>query len=613
MTSAPPSRKMPAMDNEEVPDRWSDAAAVVLGCAFSLCVGGYQFGKSNHQVYLLDAFRIFDPKLLANDWFTTHTMQYHVAFAWLTVGLMKVRLLESGFLVGHLLTVLGLHVAWLGICRALGADRRAYLLSVVLYYLSFAGFVPGFYKFLQDNCFLPSNVAAVAMLWGLWMWLRRRPVAAGVWFGVAGIAHLNYAVVGVGLWVGLVGLDLLRNPLSRERSNRFSLLAGSALALLPSLANVLWALRLKIQRSGAIPLAEFVRLYAKLRHPHHYDPSSWPVILWVSFLWVFPLAIIWYVRSRKRPGADRVALDRAGDVALLVTALLLVSLLFAGVWYVSATLVQMSLWRFAVYLKLLTCVGAAGLIGKSLAVRGSWLRRLFIGVPVVVILGISFWLVAQREARGQTGPVLFPDYLISTMLFFALCTLVPLAATIRVNEGSKGQRWRNAYGLAVLIGTIIIPVGVLWNHLGYNILPEETPAFDAMAAWVRTHTPDDAVFLIPPDDTSFRYLARRAAVVSFKHVPQLSAELPEWRDRLRAVLDLDNLSTLPHPFPATLAAIGARYKQLPADHLFTVARQYGARYVIADRRLPGRDAALAHESPDASGGYFLYDLARANP
>ena len=612
MTSAPPSRKMPAMDSEEVPDRWPDAAAVVLGCAFSLCVGGYQFGKSNHQVYLLDAFRIFDPKLLANDWFTTHTMQYHVAFAWLTVGLMKVRLLESGFLVGHLLTVLGLHVAWLGICKTLGLDRRAYLLSVVLYYLSFAGFVPGFYKFLQDNCFLPSNVAAVAMLWGIWMWLRRRPVAAGVWFGVAGIAHLNYAVVGVGLWVGLVGLDLLRNPLSRERSVRFSLLAGSALALLPSLANVLWALRLKIQRSGAIPLAEFVRLYAKLRHPHHYDPSSWPVILWVSFLWVFPLAIIWYVRSRKRHDESRIEFDRAGDVALLVTGLLLVSLLFAGVWYVSATLVQMSLWRFAVYLKLLTCVAAAGLFANKLATPKSWIRRILIGGPLLVIVSIIAVSTVIEVRSGREAPHVLPDYIITVLFFFGLVTIVPILASLPRPGITRSERSRRCF-VALWMLIPFVPILLFWNHLGFNILPEETPAFDAMAAWVRSNTPDDAVFLIPPDDTSFRYLARRAAVVSFKHVPQLSAELPEWRDRLRAVLDLDNLSTLPHPFPATLAAIGARYKQLPADHLFTVARKYGARYVIADRRLPGRDAALAHESPDASGGYFLYDLARANP
>ncbi len=602
---------MPVMDSEQVPDRWSDAAAAVLGCAFSLCVGGYQFGKSNHQVYLLDAFRLADPNLLANDWFTTHTMQYHVAFAWLTVGLMKLRLLESGFLVGHLLTVLGLHVAWLGISRALGLGRRAYVLSVIFYYLSFAGFVPGFYKFLQDNCFLPSNVAAVAMLWGLWMWLRRRPIAAGAWFGVAGVAHLNYAVVGIGLWGGLVGLDLLRNPLTRERSERFSLFAGSALALVPCLANVLWALRLKVERSGAIPLAEFVRLYAKLRHPHHYDPSSWPVALWVSFFWVFPFAAIWYLRSRKRQGAERAALDRAGDVALLVSGLLLVSLLFAGVWYVSATLVQMSLWRFAVYLKLLMCVAAAGwMIGWPAARRNLTTLAVLGGV---IVLMFAFLVNDFRVIRAHGGGKTMDEAAVVLTRSLPALTGVGLsllgcgAFFVIEQRGPSAGRRIAALLLAALSVAGLAAAGP--SRLGFNILPEETPAFDEMAAWVRVHTPEGAVFLIPPDDTSFRYLARRAAVVSFKHVPQLSAELPEWRDRLRAVLDMKNLSTLPHPFPATLAAVGERYRALPADHLIAVARQYGARYVIADRRLAGEDALLIHEARDGAGsGYFLYDL-----
>ena len=603
---------MPVMDSEQVPDRWCDAAAAVLGCAFSLCVGGYQFGKSNHQVYLLDAFRLADPNLLANDWFTTHTMQYHVAFAWLTVGLMKLRLLESGFLVGHLLTVLGLHVAWLGISRALGLGRRAYLLSVVLYYLSFAGFVPGFYKFLQDNCFLPSNVAAVAMLLGLWRWLDRRPVAAGAWFGVAGVAHLNYAVVGIGFWIGLIGLDFLRDRLvRRERSERFSLLAGSALALMPCLANVLWALRLKVERSGAIPLAEFVRLYAKLRHPHHYDPSSWPVALWVSFFWVFPFAAIWYLRSRKRQDQSRAVLDRAGDVALLVTGLLLVSLLFAGVWYVSATLVQMSLWRFAVYLKLLTCVGAAGWLVGWPAVRRNLTTLAVLGG--ILVLMAAFMVNDFRVIRAHGGGKTMGEAAVVLSGSLPALTGVGLSLlgcgaffAIEQRGPSAGRRVA-ALLLAALCIAGLAAAGP--SRLGFNILPEETPAFDEMAAWVRVHTPEDAVFLIPPDDTSFRYLSRRAAVVSFKHVPQLSAELPEWRDRLRAVLDMPNLSTLPHPFPATLAAIGERYRALPADHLFAVARQYGARYVIADRRLAGEDALLIHQSRDGAGsGYFLYDL-----
>ena len=35
--------------------------AILFACALTLCMGGYQFGESNHTVYLLDALRHVHP------------------------------------------------------------------------------------------------------------------------------------------------------------------------------------------------------------------------------------------------------------------------------------------------------------------------------------------------------------------------------------------------------------------------------------------------------------------------------------------------------------------------------------------------------------------------
>src|SRR5690348_9280176 len=68
----------------QVPARLRDVAAVSFAGALALAIHGYQFGKGNHSVYLLDALRHADPQLLANDWFTTQTLQYHAAFGVIT-------------------------------------------------------------------------------------------------------------------------------------------------------------------------------------------------------------------------------------------------------------------------------------------------------------------------------------------------------------------------------------------------------------------------------------------------------------------------------------------------------------------------------------------------
>ena len=54
-----------------------------------------------------------------------------------------------------------------------------------------------------------------------------------------------------------------------------------------------------------MPLDQFVDIYVRLRHPHHYDPSSWPPWLWLSFL--FPLtlaAALWMWRTRQNRLTD---------------------------------------------------------------------------------------------------------------------------------------------------------------------------------------------------------------------------------------------------------------------------------------------------------------------
>jgi hypothetical protein len=184
--------------------------AVLFGVALTLAMQGYQFGRSNHTVYLIDGLRHAHPELLANDWFATRTLQYHAAFGWMTRSLMRLGAVEPAFLAGYLALVALLHLAWWRIVASLGGGAGAFVVSEVLYHASAGGTGLGMYQFLQDGAFLPSNIAAVALLWGIAFWLERRRVAAGACFGLAGLFHLNYALVGAMLWVLLIACKLRR-------------------------------------------------------------------------------------------------------------------------------------------------------------------------------------------------------------------------------------------------------------------------------------------------------------------------------------------------------------------------------------------------------------------
>jgi hypothetical protein len=520
-------------------DKIAAALSIAFAVALTFCMQGYQFGTSNHTVYLLDALRHASPQLLRNDWFTTQTFQYHALFGAISRVLMSMGILAPGFFVAYVVLVLLLQVAWWRIVRALGGGAGPFLVSQVLFQLMAAGTGLGMYLFLQDSSFLPANVSAVALLFAIALWLEVKPVRCAIALGIAGAFHLNYAPLVILLWVLLQGRALRLRPSGERFTPRFFI--ASLIALVPATINIGFALTAIPGRSGRMPLAQFVDLYVRLRHPHHYDPSSWPAWLWCSFLLPIPLAVAWWLRVRRRD-RDNEAVQYAARITLLFVVVLIVPLICAGVTYVSEPLIQASLFRFSVILKMLTCVGAALLICE-IAARYRWEQ----------------WIVAASVAVG--------------IMLIARC----------LNTGP---------------------------YLGLYSVSYEDPQYLAACDWIRGHTPVDSVFIVPPNEQEFRLRAQRAIVINFKGVPQLSGELPEWRDRLTAVLDLPDLSSLPHPFAATLTAMRNRYREVDPRHLAATAKIYGARYIVTDQSF-GPAWEPMRVAMDGNPTWLLYDLSRS--
>ncbi len=77
------------------------ALPILFGVLVTLCVRGYRYGESNHAVYLLAAIRQSDPALLARDWWTNSTLQYHYAFNFISGLLMRLGVIGPAFLIGY--------------------------------------------------------------------------------------------------------------------------------------------------------------------------------------------------------------------------------------------------------------------------------------------------------------------------------------------------------------------------------------------------------------------------------------------------------------------------------------------------------------------------------
>jgi len=555
-------------------------AAVLLGIAINLVVNGYQFGQSNHSVYLIDALRKCDPTLLANDWFYTQTLQYHSAFGWLTAALLKAGILQPAFAVLYGVLLVAFHMSWRSIVRRLGGGDDAYVLSVILYFISAGGIGLGTYQFFQDSCLLASNIANVAMFGGVAAFVSGRWILAGVGMGLAGLFHLNHAVVVPVLWIAMCLYD---NRLDAKRWLRPTIIIATLIAAIGCGVNVIPSAVAKMGHPGAaIPLAEFVNVYAMLRHPHHYHPASWPFVIWLAFgFWILPgLAGIVVVRSPAR--------DRAVVVLLPIMLLQLIALCFAGIIYVNATLVQMSLFRFSIIAHVLLVIFAAVLMTRWRAMV--WTLPACLLFAAVVLALSPFTAIAQQRL-GQ-------------VIMLVILGFAPMILVI-----ARNRPWMALAGGVVALAVLASSFDRL-TGLSRPLVKIDTD-YRALCAWAANeeNTPRDAVFLVSPVDEDFRWYARRAIVINWKSVPQLAGELPEWQSRMAATMGWTNLDALPRgSYLNAQTAMRERYDQTPADALFAAAAKYGARYVVVTRDL-GADFRRRQIGP-AFGRYLLYDVTR---
>ncbi len=114
--------------------------------------------------------------------------------------------------------------------------------------------------------------------------------------------------------------------------------------------------------------------------------------------------------------------------------------------------------------------------------------------------------------------------------------------------------------------------------------------------WIKQNTPQQAVFLTPVNQQTFKWYAERAEVYNRKDVPQGPREIVEWWRRSRAVL-------------------GQRregYFSMDATQLDKLARRFGAHYVLTQDVSGVRELPLQRIYP-VGDGPAVYKVYRLEP
>jgi hypothetical protein len=102
----------------------------------------------------------------------------------------------------------------------------------------------------------------------------------------------------------------------------------------------------------------------------------------------------------------------------------------------------------------------------------------------------------------------------------------------------------------------------------------DLPAWIEACEWIAANTPEDALFLTPRLNLTFKWRAGRAEVVNRKDIPQDARSIIEWHQRLREIYytEIEGVER-------SLDSIGL----FGAERVRELALKYGASYALMDR------------------------------
>ncbi len=175
-----------------------------------------------------------------------------------------------------------------------------------------------------------------------------------------------------------------------------------------------------------------------------------------------------------------------------------------------------------------------------------WFRLADFAVPATIALAscfvIAFWLELENDIFRRASSVIFTVcvFLAAGLLFLERHHLQIPNADVRSlpqypdNETRFRESWKN------------------WVKV---------------CDWIHDNTPEDAVFITPYQQQTFKWYASRTEVVSWKDIPQDAASIVQWHQRLKVLQEPQQFSEM-------------QILTYTDGRLAEIAQSYGASYLL---------------------------------
>lgn len=523
-------------------------ALLCLGlAAFSIWRQGFSFGIVNNVFHVPIVLRWWELPQFQNDAMVQSLAYFTAPIYWLLGLVLTEDTIEAGFLVMHAVTRVLTFAALYALAGAVGLREfrvRALALLIIACVTASYGLTALGKTGLLIGYFSHSELAQAVSIFAVLAGLRGRLDIAGA---LAGVAFLLNAFFGVwlALPIGLLALHQLAVLPDRRRTIRRCAIgaAGFALGALPILVWVAASPPGTVDIDYHAFLADFF--------PQHF------IFAWGDLRTQLRVAILLGLACVA--SACLLPREGRGPAFFLMGC-------FAAIFAAGIVVGDMVTSRMVLNLHLLRVDGLLTLLALTI-VAGALAQAFLAGRPVSTLFALAVVVALQRPWNVPAMAVSSTGFLLALAIesrFPGMVATRPLPRSVMLPAALAGLALAN---------------WLLWFDEGgvrraaANEPPHDTQLFGARPdvaewaetkAWIRGHTPADAVFLVPTSFYDFRIGTQRSSWVDWKHgsavmwAPDL---YPAWRQRI------DEVTVLATP-----------------TALMDYARRNGIAYVVIDKR-----------------------------
>jgi len=482
---------------------------------FSVIFQGHQFGLGNELEYCAWIFRLHSGgTFLANDWYLSTPILHPnvvIPLSWLA----RLLPLDLSFLLVHVLTRLLL-------CAGI------YLLSYSMFSRSDVAVLAIVTTILFPRISLGGHYAQAAHFEANFLGFALATlVLAFMVKGMKDKRFYTFSAITLGVLLNLhffIGLHLSAIfilHLCVVRTHRRQLLRLIPLILLISSPTLIPTIITYITQSRILTSREVAELLA-FRHPHHHSPFTWHPFTIMAFLYY---TLFWLMLHFLYTSNGKVV-ERIIFMYVCVTGLvhiIFVELVPVGVVAYLQSFRQTVLFTIfvSIYLayfiiELIERRHPVALALAMLMLVSFRMPRLFIPVSFLTLVLYLVWL-RRTTPQKLRFPILSAPLRISLLSAGCMLTIVLLVISA---QGHLNSFFSHLYGRQ--------------EHFRRTLLSPE-PEINDVCGWIKTHTPADAVFIIPPTVEGFRVRAERSCMVDFKSMTFTNEAMWEWFDRISRI------------------------------------------------------------------------------